>query len=156
MPGTQRPVSKYHWVNASIWKLLKKDVVWKDWCWSWNSNTLANWYEELTHWKRPWCWKRLMVGGEGGGSDVWMASPTQCTWIWVNSGSWWWTGKPGGLQSMGSQGVGHDWATELSWDKTEFVETEKNKPFNAVILKEDASATTQSREYRTFNIYMTP
>ena len=71
--------------------------------------------EELTHWKRPWCWERLKVGGEGGdrGWDGWMASPTQWTWVWVNSGSWWWTGRPGTLQFMGSQRVGHDWATEL-------------------------------------------
>ena len=88
MPGTQRPVSKYHWVNASIWKLLKKDVVWKDWCWSWNSNTLANWYEELTHWKRIWCWERLRAGeGDDRGWDGWMVSPTQWTWVWVESGS---------------------------------------------------------------------
>ena len=72
-------------------------VHWKDWCWSWNSNTLANWCEELIHLKRPWCWERLKVGGEGDnrGWDGWMASPTQWTWVWVNSGSWWWTGKPG-------------------------------------------------------------
>ena len=47
--------------------------------------------------------------------DGWMASPTQCTWVWVNSGSWWWTGRPGVLQSMGLQRVGHDWVTELNW-----------------------------------------
>ena len=49
------------------------------------------------------------------GWDGWMASPTQWTWVWVDSGSWWWTGRPGVLQSMGSQRVGHDWATELNW-----------------------------------------
>ena len=70
--------------------------------------------EELTHWKRPWCWKRLKVGGEGDdrGWDGWMASPTQWTWVWVSSRSWWWTGKPGMLQFMGLQRVRHDWATE--------------------------------------------
>ena len=54
-------------------------VHWKDWCWSWNSNTLATWWEELTHWERPWCWERLKAGGEGDdrGWDGWMASPTQ-------------------------------------------------------------------------------
>ena len=79
-------------------------------------NTLATWCEELTHWKRPWYWERLKVGGEGDdrGWDGWMASPTQWTWVWVNSGSWWWTGRPGVLQSMGSQRVGHNWATELN------------------------------------------
>ena len=60
-----------------------------------NSNTLATWWEELTHWKRPWCWKRLRVGGEGNdiGWDGWMASPTLWTWVWVNSGSWWCVGS---------------------------------------------------------------
>ena len=88
-----------------------------DWCWSWNSNTLATWCEELTHWKRPWCWEGLGAGGEGDdrGWDCWMASPTQWTWVWVNSGNWWWTGRLGGLQFMGSQRVGWDWATELDW-----------------------------------------
>ena len=89
----------------------------KDWCWSWNSNTLATWCKELTHWKRPWCWERFKAGGEGDdrGRDGRMVSPTQWTWVWINSGSWWWTGRPGVLQSMESQRVGHDWATELNW-----------------------------------------
>ena len=92
-------------------------VHWKDWCWSWNSNTLATSWEELTHWKRPWYWEGLGAGGEGDdrGWDGWMASPTQWAWVWVNSGSWWWTGSPGVLWFMGSQRVGHDWATELNW-----------------------------------------
>ena len=74
-------------------------VHWKDWCWSWNSNTLATRCEELTHWKRPWCWERLRAGREGDdrGWDGCMASPTHCTWVWVDSGSWWWTGRPGVL-----------------------------------------------------------
>ena len=57
-------------------------VLWKDWCWSWNSNTLATCCKELTHLKRPWCWKRLRAGGEGEdrGWDGWMASQTQWTW----------------------------------------------------------------------------
>ena len=68
-------------------------------------------------WKRPWCWERLKAGGEGDDRrwDGWMVSLTQWTWVWENSGSWWWTGKPGVLQSMGLQRVGHDWATELNW-----------------------------------------
>ena len=88
-------------------------IHWKDWCWSWDSNTLGIWCEELTCWKCPWCWKRLKAGGEGdnGGWDGWMASPTQRTWVWVNSRSWWWTGRPGVLQSMGLRRVRH-W-TEL-------------------------------------------
>ena len=78
-----------------------------------NSNALATWWE-LTHWKRPWCWERLKAGGERDdrGWDGWMASPTWWTWVWVSSGSWWWTGKPGMLQSMESQRVGHNWATD--------------------------------------------
>ena len=69
------------------------------WCWSWNSNTLATWWDELTHWKSPWCWERLKVRGEGDdrGWDDWMPSLTQWTWVWVNSGSCWWTGRPGML-----------------------------------------------------------
>ena len=87
----------------------------KDWCWSWNSSASGTWCEELTHLKRPWCWKRLKAGGKGEdrGWDGWMASPTQWTWVWVNSGSGWWTGRPGMLWFMGSQRVGHNWATEL-------------------------------------------
>ena len=82
-------------------------------CWSWNSNTLATWWEELTYLKRPWCWERLRAGEEGDdrGCDGWMASPTQWTWVWVGSGSWWWTGRPGVLWFMGLQRVGHYWAT---------------------------------------------
>ena len=71
----------------------------------------------MTYLKRPWCWERLKEGGEGDdrGWDGWMASPTQWPWVWVNSRSCWWTGRPGVLQSMGSQRVRHDWATELDW-----------------------------------------
>ena len=95
-------------------------VHWKDWCWIWNSNTLATWCEELTYLKRPWCWERLKAGGEGDdkGWDSWMASLTHWAWVWVNSSSWWWTGGPGVLRSTGSQRVGHDWATELKLIET--------------------------------------
>ena len=63
--------------------------------------------EEPTHWKRPWCWERLRTGREGDDRewDSWMASPTQRTWVWASSRSWWWTEKPGVLQSMGLQRV---------------------------------------------------
>ena len=82
------------------------NIHWKDWCWSWNSGTLATWYEELTHLKTPWGWERLKVGeGDDRGGDGWMASPTQWTCIWVSSWSWWWTGRPGVLQSMRSQSL---------------------------------------------------
>ena len=90
------------------------NIYWKDWCWRWNSCPLATWCEKLTHWKIPWCWERLKAGGEGDcrGWDGCVASLTRQTWVWVSSGSWWWTGRPGVLQSMGLQRVGHDWVTE--------------------------------------------
>ena len=91
------------------------NIHWKDGCWSWSSNTLATWCEELTHLKRPWCWERLKLGeGDDREWESWMVSPTQWTWVWVNSGCWWWTGRPGALLSMGSQSQTQlsDW-TEL-------------------------------------------
>ena len=74
-------------------------------------------WRELTHWKIPWCCEGLGAGGEGDdrGWDGQMASPTQWTGVWVNSGSWWWTCRPDVLWLMGSQRVGHNWATELNW-----------------------------------------
>ena len=90
---------------------------------------LATWCKELTHYKRPWCWERLKAGGEGDdrGWDGWMALLTQWTRVWASSRSWWWVGRPSVLQSMGSQRVGHDWATELNW-------TELNALFNLVSI----------------------
>ena len=106
------PTSPF-WRRSALWFL------WREWCWSWNSSTLATSYEELTHWKRLWCWEGLGAGGQGDnrGWDGWIALLTLWMWGWVNSGSWWWTGRPGVLRFMGSQGVGHDWATELNWYK---------------------------------------
>ena len=82
-----------------------------------NVSTLATSCKELSRWKRLWCWEGLGAGGEGDdrGWDGWMASLTQWTWVSVNSGNWWWTGRPGVLRFMGSQRVGHDWATDLIW-----------------------------------------
>ena len=67
--------------------------------------------------KRPWCWERLHAGGEGDdrGWNGWIPSPARWTWVWVSSGSWWWTGRPDVLQYLWLQRVGHDWATELNW-----------------------------------------
>ena len=81
------------------------------------SNTLTTWCKELTHWKRPWCWERLKAGekGDNRGWAGWMASQTWWTWVWASSRSWWWTGKPGMLKSLGLQRIGHDWATELNY-----------------------------------------
>ena len=110
--GLQRDQTNHSWRKSVL------NIHWKDWCWSWNS--LATLCEELTHWKRPWCWEILKAGGEGNdrGWDGWMALLTWWTWMWASSGSWWWTGKPGVLRSMGSQKVGHNWVTKLNW--TEF------------------------------------
>ena len=90
------------------------NIHWKDWCWSWSSNTLATWCKELTHWKRPLCWERLRTVGEGDhrGWDGWMASLTQWTCIWASSGRQWGIRKPGVLQFTGLQRVRHDWVPE--------------------------------------------
>ena len=103
-------------IQKSILKEISPEYSWKDWYWSWNSSTLATWCEELTPWKRPWCWERLRAGGEGDhrGWDGWMASLTGWTWVWVNSGSWWWTGKPGVLQ-WGHKGS--DKTERLNWNE---------------------------------------
>ena len=125
----------------------KADQSWvfigKDWCWSWNSNTLATSCEELNHVKRPWCWERLRAGGEGDdkGWDGWMASPTRWTRVWVDSGSWWWTGRPGVLQFMGLQRVGHDWATELNW----------NYIFSVILSLWDSNVYWQRQSYNCDN-----
>ena len=111
-------------LTSPFWRRSVLGFLWKEWCSSWNSSTLATSCEALTHWKRLWCWEGLGAGGEGVGRgwDGWMASPTRWTWVWVNSGSWWWIGRPGMLRFMGSQRVTHDWATELNW--TEFIHSD--------------------------------
>ena len=143
------------------------DIHWKDWCWSWNSNTLATWYEKLTTWKRPWLWERLKAGGEGDdrGWDGWMASLTQWTWIWASSGSWWWTGKTGVLQFMGSQRVRHDWVTELTWID-EFINKWKHESFlllkvyyihlgiEKVVLKSLMGLSLFYNSVRYFSLYL--
>ena len=100
--------------NQSILKEISPEYHWKDWCWSWNSNILATWCEELTPLKRPWCWKRLKAGREGDDRrwDGWRVSPTRWTWVWASYRSWWRTGKPGMLHCMLLQWVGYNWATE--------------------------------------------
>ena len=91
--------------SQSILKEISPGVHWKDWCWSWNSSTLATWCQELTHWKRPWCWERLKAGGEGRW-DGWRASLTQWTWVWANSrdGEW-----------QGSHAAVHEDAKSQTW-----------------------------------------
>ena len=105
--------------NQSILKEISPGCHWKDWCWNWNSNTLATWCKELTHWKRLWCWEGLGAGGEGDdrGWDGWMASLTRWAWVWVDSRNLWWTGRPG---SAAIHGVAKSWTqliywTELNW-----------------------------------------
>ena len=99
------------------WRRSVLGVHWQDWCSSWNCSPFATSCKELTHWKRPWCWEGLGAGEEGAdrGWDGWMASLTWWAWVWVNSGIWRWTGRPGVLRLMGSQRVGRDWVTELNW-----------------------------------------
>ena len=111
-----------NWAVREVWIIYSwifKDIF--DNMYRKNSNTLATSCEELTHWRRPWFWEGLGAGGEGDdrGWDGWMASPTGWAWVWVNSGSLWWTGRPGVLQFMGSQRVGYDWATVLYWTETD-------------------------------------
>ena len=100
--------------NQSILRKSTLNIHWKDWCWSWNSNTLITLYKKLTHWERSWCWEKLKAGEEGDnrGRDGWMASPTQWTRVWASSRRWWWTGKTAMVKSMRSQRVRHSWVTE--------------------------------------------
>ena len=100
--------------TSPSWRKSVLSIHWKDWCWSWNSNSLATSCKDLTHWERPWYWARLRVGGEGDdrGWDGWMATPTWWTWVWVNSGSWWWTGRPGMLQHEVTES---DMTERLNW-----------------------------------------
>ena len=97
--------------TSQSWRKSTLNIHWKDWCWSWSSNTLATWCKELTHWKRLWCWERLRAGGEGGdrGWDGWMASLTQQTRVWANSGD---SEGQGSMTCCSPRGrrVGQDWA----------------------------------------------
>ena len=103
--------------TSPFWRRSALGFLWREWCWSWNSSTLSTSCEELTHWKRLWCWERSGAGGEGDdrGWDGWMASLTSWTWFWVNSGSF--CDGQGGLACCDSWGrrVEHDWGTELNW-----------------------------------------
>ena len=96
------------------------NIHWRDWYWSWNTNTLATWWEELTHWKKKKKKKTLMleiIGGRRrrGRQRMRLLDGITDSMVWVDSGSWWWTWRPGVLQFMGSQRVGHHWAIELNW-----------------------------------------
>ena len=108
--------------TSPSWRKSVLNIHWKDWCWSWNSNTLATWWEELTHLKRPWYWERLKVGGEGDGRglDGWMASSTQWTWVWVNlmMDREHWRATVHGISE--SRRRLRDW-TELNWSPNPFI-----------------------------------
>ena len=106
--------------TSPFWRRTALGFLWKEWCWSWNSSTLATSCEELTHWKRLWCWEGLGAGGEGDdtGWDGRMASLTGWMWVWVNSRRWWWTGRPGVLWFLGrKESDTTEWLnwTELNW-----------------------------------------
>ena len=104
--------------------------------------SLATSCEELTHWKRLWCLKGLGAGGEGDDRrwDGWMASPTQWTWVWMNSRSWWWIGRPGVLQFMGLQRVGHD----CDW-------TELNLSSSFILTFNNSMTWTDNSSTKTFS-----
>ena len=97
------------------------NIHWKDWCWSWSSNTLATWWEELTHWKRPWFWERLRAGGQGDDRrwDSWMVSLTRWTWVWASSRS---VDGQGGLACWGSLSHKESNMTErLKWTELMYI-----------------------------------
>ena len=98
------------------------NIHWKDWFWSWSSNTLAIWCEELTHWKRPWCWERSKAKEEGDnrGWDGYIASLTQWAWIQANTRRYWRIGEPDMLQSMGQQRVRHNLGTRQQQSQEEW------------------------------------
>ena len=108
-----RRLLRVSWIAKASRQTILKEINFEysleGWCCKWSFNILATWCEELIQWKWPWCWERLKAGGEG---DVWLTSLTQWTWVWASCKRLWKTGKPGVLQSMGSQRVRHNRATE--------------------------------------------
>ena len=114
--GKQK-VSKQNGEQTSHYKGFNPEYSLEGLIWKLRLQTFGHLMQRTDSLERPWSWGRLKTGKEGDdrGWDGWMASQTRCTWVWANSGSWWWTGRPGVLLSMGSQRVGHDWATKLNW-----------------------------------------
>ena len=109
--GQQGDQSSQSWGNQS-WIFIERTDA--------EAEASILWPPDVKNWlifKRPWCWERLKAGGEGDdrGWDSWLASLTWWTWVWSSSRSWWWTGKPGLLQSIGLQRIGDEWVTELKW-----------------------------------------
>ena len=140
--------------NQSILRKSVLKIHWKDWCWSWNSNTLATWCEVLTPWKRPWCWERLKAGGEGDnrGWDGWTTSPIRWTWVWASSRSWWRTGNPGMLQSMELQRVGHEWATELNWAEEKMKKAHMIKILLSSLKRRTASVVNYTQRWHALSV----
>ena len=107
-----KEIQPFHPKRDQFWVFIVKTDV--------EAETPILWSPDAKSWpwlKRPWFCERLKEGrkGDDRGWDVWMASLTQWTWVWVTSSSWWWTGRPGVLQFVGLQRVRHDWVTELNW-----------------------------------------
>ena len=138
-----------------IWRILEKFcrflVLTREWSAFYTQLIIS--CEELTHWKRLWCWEGLRVGGEvdNRGWDGWVASPTRWTWVWVSSGSWWWTGRPGVLQSMGLQRVRHDWATELNWIISKLIERHMKRCSTLLIIQFSSVAQSYLTIYNPMN-----
>ena len=136
--------------NQSILRRAVLGVHWKDWCWSWNSSTLA------TSWRVDSLEKTLILGGIGCRRrrgqqrmrwlDGWMASLTRWAWVWVNSGSWWWTEGPGILRFMGSQRVGHEWATDR---------TELRTALQLKLIEKQNKSTSIEKERQKYNYLFT-
>ena len=116
-PLNSKEIQPVHPKGNQSWRFIGRTDV--------EAETPILWPPDAKNWLigKDWCWERLKAGGKGDGRgwDGWMASPTQWTWVWVNSGSWWWTGRPSVLQSIGSQRVRHDWATELNWSELIYI-----------------------------------
>ena len=99
--------------NQSILKEISPEYSWKGLMLKLNLQYFGYLMRRTNSMEKAWCWERLKAGeGDDRGWDGWMALPTRWTWVWASSGRWWRTGKPGVLQSMWLQRIGHDWATE--------------------------------------------
>ena len=103
--------------NQSILKEISPEYSLEGWMLKLKLQYFGHLMRRTDSFEKTLCWKRLRAGGKGDdrGWNGWMASPTQQIWVLLDSGSWWWTGRPGMLQFMRSQRVGHNWVTELNW-----------------------------------------
>ena len=119
--GVCRRLLRVHWTarrsNQSILREISPEYSLKGLMLKLKLQSFGHLTRRTDAFERPWCWERLKARKEGDnkGWDALIASPTKWTWVWISSGSWRWTGRPGVLKSMGSQRVRHDWATEMNW-----------------------------------------